>query len=100
METYSLCCAEKQSSFDSLCAFLYENDKYQYSLAEMEDRMNEVGKHQVGIQLEEQIRKKLLATFADNMTITDLPGENGVARFRDTAQKILHDKGYTDKAHS
>ena len=62
--------------------------------------MNEAGKHQVGIQLEVPLRKKLLATFADNMTITDLPGENGVARFRDTAQKILHDKGYTDKVHS
>ena len=71
-----------------------------YSLAELEDRMNEAGKHQVGIQLEVPLRKKLLATFADNMTITDLPGENGVARFRDSAQKILHDKGYTDKAHS
>ena len=33
--------AEKQAELDSLCAFLYENGECQYSLAELEDRINE-----------------------------------------------------------
>ena len=36
--------AEKQSAVDRLCTFFYENDKFQYSLAEPEDRMSEEGK--------------------------------------------------------
>ena len=35
---------EKRSAFDSFCVFLNENDECQYSLAELEDQMNEEGK--------------------------------------------------------
>ena len=35
---------EERSAFDSLGAFLNETDKCQYSLAELEDRMNKEGK--------------------------------------------------------
>ena len=33
------------SAFDSLCVILNENDECQYSLAELEDRVNEEGKN-------------------------------------------------------
>ena len=35
---------EKRSAFDSLCSLLNEHDECQYSLGELEDRMNEEGK--------------------------------------------------------
>ena len=50
--------AEKQSAFDS--AFLYENDECKYSLAELEERMNEEGKSTYSTK---HLKEKLLAEF-------------------------------------
>ena len=57
--------------------------------------MNEEGKTTYS---RKHLKEKLLAKFGDNVTITEIPGKNGVVSFRDTAQKIPHDKWYTDKA--
>ena len=87
--------AEKQSAFDSLCAFLYENDECQYSLADLEERLNEEGKPAYS---RKHLNKKLLAKFGECHHNRITWGKNGVVSFKDTAQKILHDKWYTDKA--
>ena len=50
--------AEKQSAFDTLCVFPYENDACQCSLAELEDRENEKGKP---IYSRKHLKEKLLA---------------------------------------
>ena len=86
---------EKQHAFDKLCAFLCENDECQYSIAELEERMNAEGSQ---AYTRKRLKEKLLAAFGDNVTITELPGKHGVVSFRDTARKILHDTWYTDKA--
>ena len=44
------------------------------------------------------LKEKLLKTFVDNITITELSGKDGVVLLRDTAEKIIHRKWYTDKA--
>ena len=84
---------EKQNAFDKLCTFLYENDECQYSIAELEKKVNEECSHAYS---RKDLKEKLLKTFGDN--ITELTGKDGVVLFSDTAEKIIHSKRYTDKA--
>ena len=55
---------EKRSAFDSLCASLNENDECQYSLAELEDRMNEEGKPTYS---RKHLKKMLARRFHHNL---------------------------------
>ena len=71
---------ERQHAFDKLCAFLSENDECQYSIAELEERMNAEGSQAYS---RKHLKEKLLAVFGDNVTISELPGKNGVVSFRD-----------------
>ena len=86
---------ENKYTFDKLCEFLYENEECQFSLAELEEKLNQEGNH---AYTRKRLKEKLKNAFGDNVTITELPGKNGVVSFRDTAQKILHNKWYTEKA--
>ena len=53
--------------------------------AELEDRMNEEGKHEYSSK---HLKEKLFATFEDNVTISELLWENGMVSFRDIVEKL------------
>ena len=86
---------EEQNAFDQLCTFLYENDECQYSITELEEKVNEECSHAYS---RKYLNFFLPKTSGDSITITELLGKNGVVLFNDTTEKIIHSKWYTDKA--
>lgn len=77
---------EKKEAFECLCKFLESNDKFQYSLSELQQKMEECG---TDAYSKPYLKSKLFETFGDNITVTDLPGRPGVVSFQNTAKEIL-----------
>ena len=82
----------KNRAFEKLMEFLEENDKCQYLLSDLHERMNSFitdSDESYGLQY---LKQRLINHYRERVIITEIKGVPSIASFKDQAHKLLQEK--------
>ena len=87
---------QKATAFKPMCQYLEDSEECQFSMTELIKHLVEIASEEFRFTTK-WLKKKLIDHYGCNITITEVPGQVSNLSFRDTDEKILHEKWYTDR---
>ena len=89
----------RHSIFEKLCDWLEVADEELYTLAELQDRMKEIGASDDVYSIK-QLKRKLIEHYEDHIFFSEVSGKKNVICFRNMAQRIISNKWYNERENN
>ena len=89
----------RHSIFEKLCDWLEVADEELYTLAELQDRMKEIGASDDVYSIK-RLKRKLIEHYEDHILFSEISGKKNVICFHDMAKRIISNKWYNERENN